>query len=154
MKPRLIIAESDESLAEDYGDFFWKRGFGVEVAGDGLRCLELLHQFPPHALILDHDLPWGGAEGVVAAMRDEFHLATIPVLMIADEAGPQSASLNTTPVVAWFRKPIRLDSLWSALSVEIPELITEGFLNQAESLLPATRRDIDDQMSTRGLSAR
>jgi len=143
MKPRLVIADSDECLAEDYADFFWKRGFHIDVAGDGPQCLELLHQCPPHALILEHCLPWGGAEGVVAVMRDEYHLATIPVLLLGDEAGPKSASLSTTPVVAWFRKPFRLDSLWSALSVEIPELITEGFLNQAKSLLPATPPEFD-----------
>lgn len=139
MKPRLVIADSDECLAEVYADFFWKRGFHVDVAADALCCLDLLQQCPPHALILEDNLPWGGAEAVVAAMRDEYHLVTIPVLLLGDEAGPKSACLSNTPVVAWFRKPIRLDSLWSALSVEIPELITEGFLNQAESLLPATR---------------
>lgn len=64
MTPRLGIAESDKSLAENYVHFFWKQGFDVNVAGDDLACVKLLCECPPRPLIVEHDLPWDGAEGV------------------------------------------------------------------------------------------
>ncbi|REJ65736.1 MAG: response regulator [Planctomycetota bacterium] len=148
MKPRLLIAESDVCLADDYRHFFWKRGFDVETADDGLQCLDMLQQCPPHALILDYDLAWGGGDGVLARMREDCHLTSIPVLVITDSAsvhvnGSARHALGGAPVVACFRKPFRMESLWSALSVEIPELATEQFLAEAECLLPLVREQFD-----------
>jgi two-component system alkaline phosphatase synthesis response regulator PhoP len=141
MKPRLLIAEADEGLADDYRHFFWNRGFDVELAADGLQCLDLLRQCPPHALVLDYDLPWGGGDGVLARLREDCHLTSIPVFVItggvsADVNGSARPALDGASVVACFRKPFRMESLWNALSVEIPELVTERFLEDVEYLLP------------------
>lgn len=157
MKPRLLIAESDECLADEYRRFFCNRGFYVETAGDGLQCLEMLRQVPPHALILEYELPWGGGDGVLARMREDHHLASIPVLVIAGSAPVHDngsacqvvASLGGAPVVACFRKPFRMESLWSALSVEIPELATESFLEEAEYLLPLVREECTGRLLAR-----
>lgn len=141
MKPRLLIAEADEGLADDFRHFFWNRGFDVEIATDGLQCLDRLRQCPPHALVLDYELPWGGGDGVLARMHEDFHLTAIPVFVItsgvsANVSGSAHQAVDDAPVVACFRKPFRMESLWNALSVEIPELATERILEEVEYLLP------------------
>ena len=105
---RVLIAESDESLADDYGDVFSQHGFDVEMARDGLSCIQLLRLYRPHAVVLERELQWGGGEGVLAWMRADTRLSTTPVVMtISEESSGGLPSVVTAPVVASFRKPLQ-----------------------------------------------
>lgn len=108
MRPSLLIADSDESLAELYQRFFVDHGYRVATAATGLDCLHTLRAFAPDILILDQELPWGGGDGVLALMRREPNLAPIPV--IYQVAGPRPG-LIAPPVAAWLLKPVHLREL-------------------------------------------
>jgi hypothetical protein len=63
-------------------------------------------------LILDLHLPWGGADGVLAVMRDDPGLAGVPVILTSTEASPESLSrLVSPPVVQALWKPFPLSAL-------------------------------------------
>jgi DNA-binding response OmpR family regulator len=138
MKPRLLVAEGDRSVAEDHCRYFSARGFRVEVVGDGLHCWETLQRYVPQVLILSGDLRWGGGDGVLAAMRQDERLAAMPVLLVLEDGvvdDGDAAEGCRRPVVGCFRKPVDTSDLFKVLMAKVPELATQGFLAEAERLL-------------------
>ena len=69
MKRTLLIAESGAELRDIYRSFLSESGFEVNTTSDGLSCLEELHQASPAILVLDRELRWGGADGMLAWLR-------------------------------------------------------------------------------------
>ena len=67
----VLIADQDFELAKLYCRFLAKHGFSAEVAGYGLECLRKVQQHAPHVLVLDHELPWFDAKGVLAYLRED-----------------------------------------------------------------------------------
>jgi len=45
-------------------------------------CLDKLNRFQPDVVIVDRHLPWGGGDGVLAAMQSDRSLARIPVVLL------------------------------------------------------------------------
>ncbi len=70
---RLLIADSDPALADIYQSFFSNDGHDVEMAADGVQCLESIRQHLPDVLVLEYELPWGGGDGVLARCVRSFH---------------------------------------------------------------------------------
>ncbi|MTV78206.1 response regulator, partial [Streptococcus pneumoniae] len=66
----VVIADQDVELAELYCRFLAENGFSAKTAGDGLECLRKVRRHAPDVLILDCELPWGDAEGVLACLRE------------------------------------------------------------------------------------
>jgi CheY-like chemotaxis protein len=95
MKPILLIAESDADLRDAYSTFLAGRGYDVETAVDGLDCLEKLRRLAPAVCVLDRELHWGGADGVIAWLREE-------------RATP---GVSVPPVVTILPKPFGLTAL-------------------------------------------
>jgi DNA-binding NtrC family response regulator len=79
---RVLIADSDASLLESYLEYLDSRGFDVAIATNGLECLGKLREFIPHVLVLEPSLPWGGGDGVLAAMQEDAGLRGIPVIVL------------------------------------------------------------------------
>ena len=93
MKLRLLIADGDAERLELSRRFFEMCGHAVETAAGGIECLAKLRQFAPTVLLLEWDLPWGGADGVLACLRESPYLPQ-PGVVLAAESGaaiPQSA---------------------------------------------------------------
>lgn len=108
MKPRLVATDPDSVFLEIYQDYFPKFGFEVATAGDGLECLELLRDFVPDVLILSLELLWGGADGVLAIVREEPEMQPIPVVLAVDGRIRTKALKHVLPsVVRFLRKPFR-----------------------------------------------
>ena len=112
MKSRLLATDPDPILLQIYRAYFPTRGFEVATASDGLECLELLREFLPDALILSLDLTWGGAEGILAIIREETQMRPIPVVLTVDRIDRSKAvKLLLPPVVKLLEKPFRLSDL-------------------------------------------
>ena len=116
MAPAVLIADADWDLCDLYWRFFSHRGWQVRTSGAGLECLTQLRQCSPHLLILDLRLPWGGADGLLAVMRDDPGLARIPVILTPTDslAGPVSP-----PVVHTLWKPFSLTALLEIVRAEL-----------------------------------
>ena len=112
MKPRLLIAEDDAELCQDYARFFAARGFDVETASNALECLKKIRQTNPTVLLLDLQLRWGGGDGVVAWLREEQQAPRIPVVLTTTANSVKSyAGLVERPVVRCLEKPFPLTAL-------------------------------------------
>jgi DNA-binding response OmpR family regulator len=119
---RLLIADGDPELSDIYRRFFSRNGYDVDTAGGGVECLVKLRSRTINHLILDIDLPWGGGEGVLAFLREEFPAQALPNVVLTsrplDDAGPERVKL---PVVGFFQKPCRLTTLLACIrSTELP----------------------------------
>jgi DNA-binding response OmpR family regulator len=113
---RILLAEDDEEFVELLQPFLSERGYECEAVNDGLRCLSMLRQFEPDILVLDNDLLWGGAEGVLVQMRSEPSFCRIAVIFTSGEITPSLARVVAgPPVVAHLEKPFSLRELLSVI---------------------------------------
>jgi CheY-like chemotaxis protein len=113
---RVLVAESDAALATRYGACLRREGYDVHFAADGLDCWTRLHELRPTVLLLQWELPWGGGDGVVARLREDWRGPDIFVAVtMADPIPVNSVELSQTPVRACLRKPLRLVALKKAL---------------------------------------
>jgi DNA-binding response OmpR family regulator len=82
MKPiRVLLADHESSLRTLYVNALPMYGFEVATAASGLDCVALLRSFRPDVLVLEPDLPWGQGEGVLARMREDAEVPSVPFLL-------------------------------------------------------------------------
>jgi DNA-binding response OmpR family regulator len=120
MKPRVLLAEPDDALCEIYARFFSHHGLDVRAATGGTDCMEKIALFNPDVVILDTELKWGGADGVLARLKDEDVSARDRIVLVTGDMTPlQMAAIVQVPVGRYFMKPVRLhlllDEIQSAL---------------------------------------
>jgi DNA-binding response OmpR family regulator len=104
---RVLLADRDEDLLILYREFLLQKGFDVLTAQDGIDCVDKLRTFRPEVLVLDPELPWGGAEGVLAMIYEDPEVPFVPVMVLADEPDPEGrCSLGSFPVSSYRVKPV------------------------------------------------
>ena len=120
VKLRLLATDPDPVLLQIYRAYFPYFGFDVVTAGNGLECLELLYDFLPDVLILSLELTWGGAEGVLAIVREETAMRPIPVVLTFDQINRLKAVKHLLPpVVKLLEKPFRLNDLQACVEAAL-----------------------------------
>jgi DNA-binding response OmpR family regulator len=127
MKPTLLLAESDAELRDTYRALLRKLGFELETAADGLDCLEKLRRAQPGVLVLDRDLLWGGADGVLAWLREQGDSVVPPVILTATVCCPPDAPADVEPpVVKVLSKPFSLAALLEGIRTAVAEQGSEA----------------------------
>lgn len=112
MSPKVLVADADSDLCDLYRRFFAKNGWQVQLSDGGVDCLAQLRRSPPGLLILDWQLLWGGADGVLDVMREDGRLSSIPVVLTFTNAPRETLSeLTAAPVVQALEKPFSLTAL-------------------------------------------
>jgi DNA-binding response OmpR family regulator len=88
----------------------------VETASDGMDCVEKLRCVTPVVLVLDLELRWGGADGVLAWLREEDAKLGVPVVLTTTAGyAPHMAAFTEPPVVGYLPKPCALTALLESL---------------------------------------
>ena len=112
MRPTLLIAESDAELRGVYRRLLSECGYDVETAADGLDCLEKLRRLTPTVCVLDRELRWCGADGVLAWLREERATSGVSVVLTATACYPPDVAVDIEPpVVQFLPKPFGLAAL-------------------------------------------
>ena len=89
---------------------------------DGLECLARLRQETPQVLVLDLQLLWGGADGLLAVMRDHPVWAEVPVILTSTDFLPDGdSSFASPPVVQALAKPFSLAELLESARAQLPK---------------------------------
>lgn len=83
MSKCILIAVSEKFRLKEYELALRANGFRVLTASTGLACIDLVHQVIPDLIVLDTELLWGGADGVVAVIAEDPSLPMIPVMLIS-----------------------------------------------------------------------
>jgi CheY-like chemotaxis protein len=115
VKLRLLIADGDAERLDLSRRFFEMCGHAVETATGGVECLAKLRQFAPSVLLLEWDLPWGGADGVLACLREYSDLPQPSVVLSADRN--DAVSESAAPVAKVHLRPARLGELLRSLQL-------------------------------------
>jgi CheY-like chemotaxis protein len=113
MKPiRVLLADHDPSLRSLYSRGLPLLGFEVATAASGLDCVAMLRSFRPDVLVLEPDLLWGQGEGVLARMREDADVPSVPVLLHYKGVPPERyKQLCVPPVEGDFMKPLSVSGL-------------------------------------------
>ncbi len=112
MKRTILIAEADGELRDVYRDILREYGYDVETATNGLDCLAKLRKASPAVVVLDKDLRWGGADGVLAWIREERFQSDLPVILTAKpNTSSEMGGETNRPVVRCLTKPFTLTAL-------------------------------------------
>ena len=83
-KINILIVEDDVFLADLYKTKFSLEGFGVYVAYDGEKGLELAQKNLPSVILLDLVLPKIGGFTVLEKLKEDKKLAAIPVILLTN----------------------------------------------------------------------
>jgi DNA-binding response OmpR family regulator len=109
---RVLIADPDKSLLAMYREVLPGEGFEVVTAPSGLECIARLRERVPDVLVLDPQLPWGGADGVLAMMCEGTDLAIVPVMVLMSCRDPLVlGNIAQFPITDWHVKPLAPDRL-------------------------------------------
>lgn len=82
MSIRILIADPDEYVLDNYRDYLEQHGFEVATATTGLECVERLRECAPDVLVLEPSIPWGWGDGILAMMHEESDIPLVPVIVL------------------------------------------------------------------------
>jgi DNA-binding response OmpR family regulator len=109
---RVLVADTDRNLQAIFRKLFAEYSYDVEISDTGIECLQKLRESPPELLVIDLHIPWGGGDGVLAAMRDDFHLRKVPVVLAArEDSVARLVGLASSSVVKMVVKPFSRTSI-------------------------------------------
>jgi CheY-like chemotaxis protein len=120
MDATLLIAGDPSASRETMERFFADCGFRVEVAGDGLECLDKVRSSKPDVLVVDLETPWGGAGGVVAFLHESCCEFDVPaILIVGREPSRVIAERTGVPESACFQEPLRMETLLDRVGLAV-----------------------------------
>lgn len=85
-RPRIVIVEDDEWLAEQYVRTLEAAGFAAEYVSNGYEAMGVIDAKPPDLLFLDVLLPGGTIFTLLHEIRSYVDLASIPVVLCTNSA--------------------------------------------------------------------
>jgi CheY-like chemotaxis protein len=130
---KILIAEDNAVNRELLRELLEMRGYTVEEACDGEEALRMIQQTQPDLLLLDIGMPLLDGFAVVSKIRENPHLATLPVVAVTAYAmqGDREKILNSK-FDGYLSKPVNA----RALAEELERLIgTRG--NRDATLNPS-----------------
>jgi CheY-like chemotaxis protein len=122
-KARVLLASGDDRLRHAGEAFLTEHNYVVATAADGVECAGLVSALVPDVVVLDTDLLWGGADGVIAHIRAR-NAARIPVVLLTSGPVPWNED-PMSPVVSVVEKPVVMGALlwvvWSAVGESLDQ---------------------------------
>ena len=115
---RILVVAADRRLASGLAQWLCSRGRHASAAGSAAEAIQLLSRGPCAACVIDGDLPEGGADRIVAALRAGQPAAAV-VMLAAAHATPCDAD-------AVVRKPVADAELLAALDAAAARVASRG----------------------------
>jgi DNA-binding response OmpR family regulator len=81
-RKRIIVVEDEADMAELVAMRLRREGYLVEVAGDGLKALEMIRAEAPDLAIVDIMLPVLSGTDLVTELRQDPRTSTVPIIMM------------------------------------------------------------------------
>ena len=114
MQPTILIADNDPEWADLYQSYLGRSGYyRVLSASGGVECLPIIRRESPVVIVASVDMPWGGADGLLDCLQQEFREGGIPyVILTGYTADENVAPLRESPCVfRYVRKPFLMGRL-------------------------------------------
>jgi DNA-binding NarL/FixJ family response regulator len=91
--------------------------FEIDSAHSGVECWLKLRKQRPSLVVLNVDLLWGGVAGVLACLREEFGVRTIPPVLLFSSGPEQHCdTMLQPPVIQFLPGPLSMSVLTSAIT--------------------------------------
>jgi DNA-binding response OmpR family regulator len=113
MNTQLLLCEPNEPSVEELRDYLIGRGFDVVVASNGLECLALLREVRPDVVVLNWELPWGGGDGVLSVLQEEFRL--LPIVLSTRNRSAVSRTLRYDGIIELISRPLRPKEVYAGI---------------------------------------
>jgi two-component system phosphate regulon response regulator PhoB len=81
-KKRIVVVEDEADMAELVAMRLRREGYRVEVAGDGLKALEMIRAEAPDLAIVDIMLPVLSGTDLVTELRQDPRTSIVPIIMM------------------------------------------------------------------------
>ena len=138
----ILVVEDEESLADSVRYNLEREGFGVSVAGDGRRALELFRADPPALVILDLMLPEMSGLDVCRTLRSE---SDVPIIVVtAKDSEADKVSGLELGADDYVTKPFSMRELISRVRANLRRVRTPAAAVPTDEVLVGgpTRMDV------------
>jgi CheY-like chemotaxis protein len=142
---RVLIADPEASWRRVFGDYLSSWGCRVNEAGDARQALQVLDASAAHdpisVVLVDENLPPGGAELVAREVRGRQGWRPPPLIVLCRAGMPGSGSFNSGAFAAALSKPVRRARLLRTLSASLarPERRVPSQFARTRGILPPLR---------------
>ena len=79
---RVLVVDDEPDYADMVKKYLEKEGFDVEVAYDGVECIEKVKANPPDAIVLDVMMPEKDGYAVCSELKSDEKYCDIPIVML------------------------------------------------------------------------
>ena len=107
---KIMVVDDEPDLTQLIGFQFKAKGFEVQTAGDGLEALEKVHQFQPHLIILDMNMPRMGGIEFYSKICGKNGKPLYPVLVLTARANVQDL-FKDLDIDGFIIKPFDIEQL-------------------------------------------
>lgn len=84
-RPIILVVDDDAPILLLMRNLLREFGFEPVAAGSGAQALDEVQRRKPDLILLDRNMPGMSGDEVLAAMRSQDTLSTVPVLMLTGE---------------------------------------------------------------------
>lgn len=114
----IVCIEDDFSFSDFIALFLEREGFKVTCVGTGIDAIRAIEDLCPDLVILDLMLPDLHGWEIIAQMRSQTALRTIPVIVITalSSEADRTFGQEVAGVSAYFTKPVSLVALRCAIA--------------------------------------
>jgi two-component system, NtrC family, response regulator AtoC len=110
----VLVVDDDEAVCVALRDVLHEAGYKVATARNGEQALVLLSAVTPDIFLVDLMMPVMDGWGLVAQLRADARLRSIPVVVMT--AGGTSALARAPVAAGYLAKPLKLDQLLQTLA--------------------------------------
>lgn len=133
MHLHVVIADQDVKLAKLYCRFLADHGISAETAVCGLECLGIMRHHVPDVLVLDRELPWRDARGVLACLREDG--LSLPVILTTWSTSQDAVRwLVVPPIVLCLRKFFPLPALLEGIHFAVNSYGSQDLFSESLQL--------------------
>ena len=118
---RILIIEDEAHIRDNLSRFLRLEGHTVLAANDGLAGLGVLREQPVDLVICDYMMPRMNGFEVLAAMRADAALQSVPMIMLSASAEPERLQQATSMgAQAYVTKPFQFADLRALIDRHAP----------------------------------
>ena len=115
-KKRILIVDDERDVLEAISFQLFVHGYEITKALSGQQMLELLKDYRPDLIIVDHMMPGFTGVEAIEQMKKIPRVQDIPVVLMSASPEPHSKTAKWND---FLRKPFRIDDVLAAVSANL-----------------------------------
>lgn len=116
MTKRILVVEDNDLNRKLFCDVLVANGFTVEPVADGAQAIERARAFVPNLVIMDIQLQDVSGLDLIASLKRDAHLRSIPVLAVTAYAGKgDEERIRDVGAEGYLAKPVSIGPFMSTV---------------------------------------